>query len=91
MKARRVKPIVNCVCDNCYKQFKINMHSKQVDNAEVRYFICPHCQKVYVTFAESAKVKAAMQFCSSNKITRETLRKISRQAIDEYLAKEVER
>lgn len=52
---------MNVICDDCQKEYEIEMRIEQIDGIEKNYFTCPHCDKEYVAFCtnQSVRVKQA--------------------------------
>lgn len=48
-------------CDYCNNTFKMNVKTKKVDDLEVTYFICPHCNHEYASMVTDAKLRKMIQ------------------------------
>lgn len=45
-------------CDSCRKDFEIVLTKEKRNEIEKILFICPHCNKKYITHYEDQKIKA---------------------------------
>jgi transcription elongation factor Elf1 len=51
-------PKTKAVCDDCNKEFEVDIHTLITDNhIEKNFFNCPHCGKEYIAFCTNQSIR----------------------------------